>query len=48
MLRNPGTGEVIEICGKAEELALSVICIPETSLTLIASSARAGCHLMLT
>lgn len=33
-VEEPGTGEVIEICAKAEELLLSVICIPEMISTL--------------
>ena len=33
-VEEPGTGEVIEICGNAEELVLSIICIPEMISTL--------------
>jgi uncharacterized protein len=33
-VEEPGTGEVIEICENAEELLLSVICIPEMISTL--------------
>jgi uncharacterized protein len=33
-VEEPGTGEVLEICEKADELAISVICIPEMISTL--------------
>jgi uncharacterized protein with PIN domain len=33
-LEEPGTEKVIEICGQAEELVLSIVCVPEMMATL--------------